>query len=147
MIEIDDVTRTFGDVVAVERLSLTVSRGAIVTLVGTSGSGKSTLLRMINRLIEPTGGAIRIQGRDISSIPGEILRRGIGYVIQGHGLFPHWTVERNIGTVPRLLDWDAARISRRVEDLLDLFGLDPDVYARKFPHQLSGGQQQRVGVA
>jgi len=147
MIEIDDVTRTFGDVVAVERLSLTVSRGAIVTLVGTSGSGKSTLLRMINRLIEPTGGAIRIQGRDISSIPGEILRRGIGYVIQGHGLFPHWTVERNIGTVPRLLDWDAARIARRVEDLLDLFGLDPNVYARKFPHQLSGGQQQRVGVA
>ena len=102
---------------------------------------------MINRLIEPTSGAIRIQGRDTSTIPGETLRRGIGYVIQGHGLFSHWTVARNIATVPRLLNWDAARIARRVEELLDLFGLDPDVYARKFPHQLSGGQQQRVGVA
>jgi osmoprotectant transport system ATP-binding protein len=147
MIEIDDVSRYFGENAAVDRLSLTVERGTIVTLVGTSGSGKSTLLRMINRLIEPTSGAIRIEGRDTRTIPGETLRRGIGYVIQGHGLFPHWTVARNIATVPNLLNWDAARIARRVEELLVLFGLDPDLYARKFPHQLSGGQQQRVGVA
>ncbi len=102
---------------------------------------------MINRLIEPTSGAIRIEGRDTSTIPGEILRRGVGYVIQGHGLFPHWTVARNVATVPDLLNWDAARIARRVEELLELFGLDYDLYASKFPHQLSGGQQQRVGVA
>jgi osmoprotectant transport system ATP-binding protein len=147
MIEIEDVSRYFGRNAAVESLSLTIERGSIVTLVGTSGSGKSTLLRMINRLIEPTSGSIRIEGRDTSTIRGEELRRGIGYAIQGHGLFPHWTVKRNIATVPQLLRWDAARIDKRVEELLDLFGLDPDVHARKFPHQLSGGQQQRVGVA
>ena len=147
MIEIEDVSRYFGPNAAVESLSLTVERGSMVTLVGTSGSGKSTLLRMINRLIEPTSGAIRIEGRDTSTIPGEDLRRGIGYAIQGHGLFPHWTVKRNIATVPNLLKWDAARIDRRVEELLILFGLEPDLHAQKFPHELSGGQQQRVGVA
>jgi osmoprotectant transport system ATP-binding protein len=147
MIEIEAVSRYFGSNAAVEGLSLTVERGSIVTLVGTSGSGKSTLLRMINRLIEPTSGTIRIEGRDTSAIPGEELRRGIGYVIQGYGLFPHWTVARNIATVPNLLEWDAVRIEKRVSELLVLFGLDPDVHARKFPHQLSGGQQQRVGVA
>ena len=147
MIEIDGVSRYFGPNAAVESLSLTVERGSIVTLVGTSGSGKSTLLRMINRLIEPTSGAIFIEGRDTRMIPGEKLRRGIGYVIQDHGLFPHWTVARNVATVPHLLNWDAARVEKRVYELLVLFGLDPDVHARKFPHQLSGGQQQRVGVA
>ena len=147
MIEIEDVSRYFGANAAVESLSLMVERGSIVTLVGTSGSGKSTLLRMINRLIEPTSGTIRIEGRETSTIPGEELRRGIGYVIQGYGLFPHWTVARNIATVPRLLNWDPDRIEKRVNELLVLFGLDPDLYARKFPHQLSGGQQQRVGVA
>jgi osmoprotectant transport system ATP-binding protein len=147
MIEIEDVSRYFGANAAVESLSLTVERGSIVTLVGTSGSGKSTLLRMINRLIEPTSGTIRIEGRETSTIPGEELRRGIGYVIQGYGLFPHWTVARNIATVPRLLNWDPDRIEKRVNELLVLFGLDPDLYAGKFPHQLSGGQQQRVGVA
>ncbi len=147
MIEIDRVSRTFGTTVAVDDLSLTVDRGALVTLVGTSGSGKSTLLRMINRLIEPSSGTIRIDGRDTSAIPGEELRRGIGYVIQGNGLFPHWTVARNIATVPRLLNWDAARTERRVADLLVMLGLDPDAHGRKFPHELSGGQQQRVGVA
>jgi osmoprotectant transport system ATP-binding protein len=147
MIQIDDVSRYFGPNAAVESLSLTVERGSIVTLVGTSGSGKSTVLRMINRLIEPTSGAIFIEGRDTRTIPGEKLRRGIGYVIQGHGLFPHWTVARNVATVPHLLNWDAARIGKRVNELLVLFGLDPAVHARKFPHQLSGGQQQRVGVA
>ncbi len=147
MIEIDGVSRYFGKNPAVENLSLSVERGSIVTLVGTSGSGKSTLLRMINRLIEPTSGSIRIEGRDTKTIPGQTLRRGIGYVIQDHGLFPHWTVARNIATVPNLVGWDAARVQRRVMELLSLFGLDPDVHASKFPHELSGGQQQRVGVA
>ncbi len=147
MIEIEHVSRYFGDNAAVESLSLTIERGSFVTLVGTSGSGKSTLLRMINRLIEPTSGAVRIEGRDTRMIAGEDLRRGIGYAIQGNGLFPHWTVARNIATVPNLLKWDRARIGRRVDELLDLFGLDPKLHAQKFPHQLSGGQQQRVGVA
>jgi len=147
MIEIDAVSRYFGDNAAVEDLSLSVARGTIVTLVGTSGSGKSTLLRMINRLIEPSKGSILIDGRDTRTVPGEKLRRGIGYVIQGYGLFPHWTVARNIATVPNLLNWDARRTERRVNELLALFELDPNLHASKFPHELSGGQQQRVGVA
>src|SRR5947209_18079591 len=102
---------------------------------------------MINRLIEPTSGIVRIDGRDTATVSGEELRRGIGYAIQGHGLFPHWTVARNIATVPQLLGWDRARIDARVRQLLALFELDADAYAQKFPHQLSGGQQQRVGVA
>jgi osmoprotectant transport system ATP-binding protein len=147
MIEIENVSRYFGKTAAVDDVSLDIERGAITVLVGTSGSGKSTLLRMINRLIEPTSGTIRIDGRDTATIAGEELRRGIGYAIQGHGLFPHWTVARNIATVPKLLNWDKGRIDRRVRELLTLFELDPDAYAGKFPHQLSGGQQQRVGVA
>ncbi len=147
MIEVEGVTRRFGAVTAVDDVSLTVERGTITVLVGTSGSGKSTLLRMINRLIEPTAGRIRVDGRDTATVSGEELRRGIGYAIQGHGLFPHWTVARNIATVPELQGWDAARIAARVNDLLVLFDLDPAIFAGKFPHQLSGGQQQRVGVA
>jgi osmoprotectant transport system ATP-binding protein len=147
VIEVDHVTRRFGQTVAVADVSLTIERGSVTVLVGTSGSGKSTLLRMINRLIEPTSGTIRIEGRDTRMVPEEELRRGIGYVIQGYGLFPHWTVARNIATVPTLLRWDRARIERRVEELLLLFDLDPAIYRAKFPHQLSGGQQQRVGVA
>ena len=110
MIEIDNVSRAFGDTLAVDGVSFRVERGEIAVLVGTSGSGKSTLLRMINRLIEPTSGRIRIDGRDTATLPGEQLRRGIGYAIQGHGLFPHWTVARNIATVPNLLGWDKAKI-------------------------------------
>ena len=147
MIEIEGASRRFGDTLAVDGVSLRVEAGTVAVLVGASGSGKSTLLRMINRLIEPTSGMIRIDGRDTASIPGEELRRGIGYVIQGHGLFPHWTVARNISTVPNLLGWDRARSARRVDELLSLFGLDPGLYGDKFPHELSGGQQQRVGVA
>jgi osmoprotectant transport system ATP-binding protein len=147
MIEVEQVSRQFGPLLAVDNVSLTIERGTITVLVGTSGSGKSTLLRIINRLIEPTRGTIRINGRDTASLSGEELRRGIGYAIQGHGLFPHWTVARNIGTVPQLIGWDQARIDKRVTELLELFDLDPKVYAQKFPHQLSGGQQQRVGVA
>ena len=147
MIEVDHISRYFGTVAAVDDVSLEVERGSITVLVGTSGSGKSTLLRMINRLIEPSSGAIRIDGRDTAGVPQEELRRGIGYAIQGHGLFPHWSVARNIATVPGLLGWDKARIARRVTELLELFELDPALYASKFPHQLSGGQQQRIGVA
>ncbi len=147
MIEIENVSRYFGEAAAVDKVSFSVKGGAIVVLVGTSGSGKSTLLRMINRLIEPTSGTIRIDGRDTATMAGEQLRRGIGYAIQGNGLFPHWTVARNIATVPNLLNWDKARVDRRVRELLTLFELDPDIYMDKFPRQLSGGQQQRVGVA
>ena len=147
MIAIEHVTRRFGDSLAVDDVTLTIERGTVTAVVGTSGSGKSTLLRMINRLIEPTGGTIRIDGRDTATVPGEALRRGIGYVIQGNGLFPHWTVARNVATVPELLGWDRARIDRRVRELLTTLQLDPDTTAGKYPHQLSGGQQQRVGVA
>ena len=147
MIEIEGVSRRFGDTLAVDDVSLRVEEGTIAVLVGTSGSGKSTLLRMINRLIAPTAGTIRLAGRDTATVPGEALRRGIGYVIQGHGLFPHWSVARNIATVPNLLGWDPARVRRRVDELLRLFELDPALHAGKLPHELSGGQQQRVGVA
>ncbi|MFI5408560.1 ABC transporter ATP-binding protein [Kaistia sp. UC242_56] len=147
MIELEHVSRRFGDQLAVDDVSFSVERGTITVIVGTSGSGKSTTLRMINRLIEPSAGTIRIDGKDTASVSGEELRRGIGYVIQGNGLFPHWTVARNIATVPTLLGWDAARIARRVDELLTLFSMKPEEFAQKFPHQLSGGEQQRVGVA
>jgi len=147
LIELENVSRRFGDQIAVDDVSFTVERGTITVIVGTSGSGKSTTLRMINRLIEPSSGTIRIDGKDTASVSGEELRRGIGYVIQGNGLFPHWTVARNIATVPTLLGWDAARIARRVDELLSLFSMKPEDFAKKFPHQLSGGEQQRVGVA
>jgi osmoprotectant transport system ATP-binding protein len=147
VIEVSNLSRKFGDLLAVDSVSFAVAAGTITALVGTSGSGKSTLLRLINRLIEPTSGTVKIDGRDTSTVSGEELRRGIGYAIQGHGLFPHWTVAKNIATVPQLLGWDKARIARRVNELLELFGLDPGLYAAKLPRQLSGGQQQRVGVA
>ncbi|WDD94164.1 ABC transporter ATP-binding protein [Burkholderia sp. FERM BP-3421] len=147
MIEIDHVSRAFGTLLAVDDATLTIARGTVTVLVGASGSGKSTLLRMINRLVEPGRGAIRIDGVDTATVREETLRRGIGYVIQGNGLFPHWSVARNIATVPRLLGWPAARIAARVQALLTLLELDPERYAGMLPHQLSGGQQQRVGVA
>ena len=147
MIEIDHLSRRFGGQLAVDDVSMTIERGSITVIVGTSGSGKSTTLRMINRLIEPSDGTIRIDGVDTKTLQPDILRRRIGYVIQGHGLFPHWTVARNIAAVPHLLGWDKARIEKRVSELLTLFQLDPALYAGKFPHELSGGQQQRVGVA
>jgi osmoprotectant transport system ATP-binding protein len=116
-------------------------------LLGTSGCGKSTTLRMINRLVPFDAGAIRIDGADVREVAPETLRRRIGYAIQSTGLFPHWTIEDNIATVPRLLDWPGGRIRDRVTELLQLFRLDPETYRRKHPHQLSGGEQQRVGVA
>ncbi|WP_068061651.1 ABC transporter ATP-binding protein [Nocardia xishanensis] len=132
---------------AVDEVSLTIPAGEIVVLVGPSGCGKTTTMRMINRLIEPTSGAITIGGRDAAAMNPDQLRRGIGYSIQQAGLFPHMTVAKNIATVPGLLGWDRARIAARVDAMLDLVGLDPDTFRGRYPRQLSGGQQQRVGVA
>ena len=147
MIEIDNITKTYRDARACDDVSLVIEPHTICALVGTSGSGKTTLLRMINRLVEPTSGHIRVDGHDVLSLPAYELRRQMGYVIQGHGLFPHWTIARNVGTVPSLLRWDRAAINQRVDELLDLFQLDPATYRSRMPHQLSGGQRQRVGVA
>ncbi len=147
MIELEALTKAFAGTIAVENASLTVGKGEIATIVGTSGSGKTTLLRMVNRLIEPTSGRVLIEGEDVSRMRPYELRRRIGYVIQGYGLFPHRTIAQNIATVPRLLGWDRQRIDARVDQLLDLFQLDPSEYRDRFPSQLSGGQQQRVGVA
>jgi osmoprotectant transport system ATP-binding protein len=147
VIRIEGLTKRFGDTVAVDDVTFAVPAGSITVVVGASGSGKSTLLRMINRLIEPTAGRVTIDGRDTRAIPATDLRRGIGYVIQGYGLFPHRTVAENVGTVPALLGWDKARIAARVTELLETLGLDPALFAEKFPHELSGGEQQRVGVA
>jgi osmoprotectant transport system ATP-binding protein len=147
MIEIDHVTKRYGDRPVVDDLSLTVGTGDFCVLLGSSGCGKSTTLRMINRLIPIDSGSIRVAGEDVTQVPAEALRRRIGYAIQSIGLFPHWTVEDNIATVPRLLKWDAARVRDRVVQLLEAFRLAPETYRGKYPHQLSGGEQQRVGVA
>ena len=132
---------------AVAAVSLAVPEGHLVVLLGPSGCGKTTLLRLVNRLIEHDQGTILVGGRDITTVPPTELRRGIGYVIQSVGLFPHMRVEDNIAVVPRLLGWDRARISGRVDELLRLVGLPPGEYRRRYPAQLSGGQQQRVGLA
>jgi osmoprotectant transport system ATP-binding protein len=132
---------------AVDHLSLTVPAGEICVLVGPSGGGKSTALKLVNRLIPLTSGYIRIDGKQIGDYDVTELRRSIGYVIQQVGLFPHMTVEGNIGTVPRLLGWPRQRIRERVGELLELVGLDPDKDRRRFPAELSGGQRQRVGLA
>ncbi len=147
MIEIDSVTKRYGERRVVDHLSLSVPAGDFCVLLGSSGCGKSTTLRMINRLIAVDSGSIRVAGEDIRSVPAEALRRRIGYAIQSIGLFPHWTVEDNIATVPRLLKWQQSRLRDRVTELLELFRLDPETYRGKYPHQLSGGEQQRVGVA
>lgn len=147
MIEIDGITKRYGDNTVVNNVTMTINPRTVTVIVGTSGSGKTTLLRMINRLVEPTSGTIRLDGEDNRSVPGFELRRRIGYAIQGHGLFPHRTVAENIATVPVLLGWDRERIKAKVAELLALFQLDPDTFADRFPHELSGGQQQRVGVA
>ncbi|NKY87350.1 ABC transporter ATP-binding protein [Nocardia veterana] len=132
---------------AVERLDLEIEAGQIVAFVGPSGCGKTTTLKMINRLIEPTSGRIFIGGRDVTREDPDKLRQSIGYVIQSGGLFPHWSVRKNIGAIPRVLGWDKKRIAERTEYLLDLVGLDPGAFADRLPKDMSGGQQQRVGVA
>ena len=147
MIRFEGVTRLFGAVRAVDRLDLAIHERELCVLVGPSGSGKSTMLRMINRLIEPTDGRVSLDGKDIRAMRPEILRRSIGYVIQSVGLFPHLTVAANVATVPQLLGWDRGRIEERVERMLTLVGMDPDVYRGRYPHELSGGEAQRIGVA
>ncbi|MCH6160515.1 betaine/proline/choline family ABC transporter ATP-binding protein [Streptomyces sp. M600PL45_2] len=132
---------------AVDDVSLEIKAGETVVLVGPSGCGKSTLLKMINRLIEPTSGRIRIDDEDVTGIDAVRLRRKIGYAIQSSGLFPHMTVAQNIAQVPRMLGWPKASIQARVEEMLDLVGLDPAEFQGRYPRRLSGGQQQRVGVA
>ncbi|MCH8530249.1 MAG: ABC transporter ATP-binding protein [Saccharospirillum sp.] len=147
MIELIGVSKTFNGRTAVDAIDLTIPKGSICVLVGTSGCGKSTTLRMINRLLPHDAGIIRIDGQEIRSFNEQKLRQQIGYAIQSTGLFPHWTVERNIGLVPRLLRWPKQKIQDRVEELMTLLDLDPAIYARQYPRQLSGGQAQRVGVA
>jgi osmoprotectant transport system ATP-binding protein len=147
MIELEHVAKAYGGRVVVDDLSLRVEAGELCVLIGSSGCGKSTTLRLINRLVAADAGTIRVGGVDVGAIPPEQLRRHIGYAIQSIGLFPHWSVADNIATVPRLLKWPAARVCRRVAELLELLRLDPAVYRGKYPHQLSGGEQQRVGVA
>ncbi|MEH0824952.1 MULTISPECIES: ABC transporter ATP-binding protein [unclassified Micromonospora] len=147
-ITLDGIRKRYPDgTEAVRELSLEVKAGELVVLIGPSGCGKSTVLRMVNRLIEPTGGRILLGDEDITRVDPVKLRRRIGYVIQNVGLFPHQTVHTNVGTVPRLLGWPKERIRRRADELLELVGLDPAQFGRRYPHELSGGQRQRVGVA
>ena len=147
MIELREVSRRHGEVWAVRRASLTVAAGELVAVVGESGSGKTTLIKMINRLIDPDEGEVRVDGRYVRAADGVALRRTIGYVIQQVGLLPHLTVADNVAMVPRLLRWSPADIARRVDELLALVGLEPQGFRDRFPDQLSGGQRQRVGVA
>ncbi|BDU00392.1 ATP-binding cassette domain-containing protein [Nocardia sputorum] len=148
-IRLDSVVKRYKgqDRPAVRRLDLEIEAGDIVAFVGPSGCGKTTTLKMINRLIEPTEGRIFIGGRDVTREDPDKLRQSIGYVIQSGGLFPHWTVAKNVGAIPRVLGWDKKRIAERTEYLLDLVGLDPGTFADRLPKDMSGGQQQRVGVA
>ena len=147
MIEFQNIRKSYGPVTAIDGLSLKIERGEFVVLIGASGSGKSTMLKMINRMENHDGGRILLDGEEIYSFKVRELRLRMGYAIQSVGLFPHWTVERNIATVPQMLGWTAPKIRDRVTTLLQLFDLDPETYRTRYPHQLSGGQQQRVGVA
>ena len=148
MIQLEHVSKGFaGGSNAVLDLSLDIPDGQTCVLIGPSGCGKTTTLRMINRLIEPDRGRIMIDGEDTSGVDPVQLRLKMGYVIQQTGLFPHMTVGQNVATVPRLWDWDRARVKTRVDELLELVGLDPHEYRDRYPHQLSGGQRQRVGFA
>jgi osmoprotectant transport system ATP-binding protein len=147
MIRLESVTKRYGEQVAVDNLSLDVGEGEVCVLVGPSGCGKTTTMKMINRLIDPSSGKIYVNDRDIANVDPVELRRGIGYVIQQVGLFPHETVAGNVATVPRLLGWDKKRVANRVQELLELVGLDPQQFARRYPSELSGGQRQRAGVA
>jgi osmoprotectant transport system ATP-binding protein len=146
-IEFRDVSLQINHKSLVEQLRFDVVRGETLVLLGRSGSGKTTTLKLMNRLLEPTGGEIRVEGEPTRDWDPIELRRHIGYVIQDTGLFPHFTVERNIAVVPRLKGWPEAKTRLRVRELLDLVGLDPEAFAHRYPRELSGGQRQRVGVA
>jgi osmoprotectant transport system ATP-binding protein len=149
LIHLDNVSKTYPgtEVPAVKELNLDIRRGEILVLVGPSGCGKSTTLRLINRMIEPSGGTIMFDGEDVTHVNPDKLRRRIGYVIQQIGLFPHRTIAENIATVPELVGWDKERISQRVDELLEVVGMEPEIYRGRYPKELSGGQAQRVGVA
>lgn len=148
-LELCEVSKSYdgGRTFAVREFSLQAEQGELVALLGGSGCGKTTTLKMINRLIEPTGGVIKVAGRDILESDPIALRRSIGYVFQGIGLFPHLTVGQNVGITPRLIGWESERITARVDELLDLVHLPPGEYRERKPSELSGGQQQRVGFA
>lgn len=147
MIQIENLNKKFGSITAVEDVSFNVEEGQICVLLGPSGCGKTTTLKMINRLITPTSGTIRIGGRDTSELDSVTLKRSIGYVIQQVGLFPNMTVEENICVVPNLLGWDKTKSRKRAAELLEVVALDPPKFLKRYPCELSGGQQQRVGVA
>ena len=147
MIELKNLTKIYGDKMAVNHLNLSIPTNRLVVLLGKSGSGKSTTLRMINRLIESDEGSIEIEGKDINSLNLEKLRRSIGYMVQNVGLFPHMNVRENISVVPKLLKWDKEVTLKRVLDLLEKVGLPPKDYINKYPSELSGGEAQRVGIA
>jgi osmoprotectant transport system ATP-binding protein len=147
MIKFENVRKQYDDgFIALKNINLEIQKGELLTLIGPSGCGKTTTMRMINRLIEPTEGKIYIDGQDISQVDPVELRRNIGYVIQQIGLFPHMTIEQNISLVPKLKKWEESMYLKRVDELLDLVGLDPSTFKHRYPSELSGGQQQRVGV-
>lgn len=147
MIDVQHLTKQYQHTIAVDDVSFRVEEGQTLVLLGTSGSGKTTTLRMLNRLVEPTSGAISIAGENILSQAPEVLRRRMGYVLQGYGLFPHYTVAENIAIVPKLLAWPADKIKQRVDSLLHKLHLPPEEYRDIYPVNLSGGQMQRVGLA
>lgn len=148
-IELEDLTKVYAGSAepAVDRVNMDIKAGDLVVFVGPSGCGKTTTMKMINRLIEPSSGIIRLGGKDVTKGDPVQLRRQIGYVIQSIGLFPHMTIEANIGEVPKMLGWPKARTAARVLEVMAIVGLDPGKFAKRYPRQLSGGQQQRVGVA
>ncbi|MFV0504855.1 MAG: betaine/proline/choline family ABC transporter ATP-binding protein [Lachnospirales bacterium] len=147
MLEIQNISKSYGKTKVVKDLNLTINKGELIVLIGESGCGKSTTMQMINRLIEPTKGSIKINGINIKSINKNELRRNIGYVIQNVGLFPHYTIEENIGTVPALCKKNPLETKEKIKELMDTVGLDYEIYGQRYPRELSGGQQQRIGVA
>ena len=149
MIRLTGLSKSFAGAAhaAVDNVSLDIAEGEVCVLIGPSGCGKTTTMRLINRMIEPDAGRIEVGGKDVTHMDVVALRRSIGYVIQQVGLFPHMTIADNIATVPRLLGWEPPRIERRIDELLELVGLDSATYRTRWPRELSGGQKQRVGVA
>jgi osmoprotectant transport system ATP-binding protein len=147
LVQFHNVTYSLPNVTILSNLTLTVERGETLVLLGESGCGKTTTLKLVNRLLTPTAGEVLVEGKSTTAWDPIALRRRIGYVIQEGGLFPHFTIARNVGLVPALSGWDHKRTNERVCELLNLVGLDPDLFAERYPRELSGGQRQRVGVA